>query len=67
MATTGDMPIVQCPSCFKEWQWDDYYDVHIGSERECPHCECTVIVTCVDTVVRASIEVKGFHEGESAL
>ena len=65
MATTRDMPIVECPGCFKEWQWDDYYDVHVGSERECPHCETTVIVTCVDTVVRASIEVKGFHEGKS--
>jgi hypothetical protein len=61
MATTADLPVIECPSCFNEFQWDDYYDIHVGHERECPHCKCTVIVTTVDTVVRASFEVKGFE------
>jgi hypothetical protein len=62
MATIGDMPVVECPGCFVEWQWDDYYEIRPGTERECPHCATVVIVTEVDQVIRATLEVKGFEK-----
>lgn len=65
MANTCDMPMVECPGCFKEWQWDDYYDVRTGTERECPNCGADIIVTSVDQIIRATVEVKGFHEGKN--
>lgn len=62
MGTSGYMPCMECPGCCRPWQWDDYYDVHAGSERECPHCGVLVIVDTVDHVVHATLEVKGFEK-----
>lgn len=39
-----ELPMVECPHCGKEFQWDDYYDVKTGSETECSKCEKTIYV-----------------------
>jgi hypothetical protein len=49
--TSGFVPMLTCPSCDYEWQWDDYYDIKRGDERECPRCEKTAYVTDVDTQI----------------
>lgn len=63
--TTGaDMPVMECPGCGKEWQWDDYYDVRVGSERECPHCEKTVEVIEAEQVLHCRFAVKASEPSE---
>jgi hypothetical protein len=56
------MPMVTCPTCEQEFQWDDYYDVTKGHTRDCPHCtnECEVIE--VDQVTIVSLQ--GMREAE---
>ena len=54
----ASMPIVECPHCGKEWQWDDYYNLHSGSVRTCPKCEKDVHVLSVDTVMYARLSTE---------
>lgn len=51
--TRNSMPMVTCPSCEKEFQWDDYYDVEVDEVRDCPHCGrgCKVVAKDVEIVV----------------
>jgi uncharacterized protein (UPF0212 family) len=53
--TLSDLPMATCPHCGEEFQWDDYYDVRAGSERECPRCERTIHVLSVDTTITARL------------
>lgn len=39
------LPMVECPACKKESQWDDYYELDTGSQRECPKCDEVLVVT----------------------
>lgn len=43
------LPMITCPACKREAQWDDYYDICVGSSRQCQHCEAEIVVTEVDT------------------
>jgi len=54
--TYCSMPMVECPSCGKEWQWDDYYDVEVNEERECPHCGKGCKIVSVDTSIIVELE-----------
>lgn len=56
--TTSYMPIVECPSCEQESQWDDYYFVKPGTTRECQHCGVELEVLSVDTTIECRIGVK---------
>lgn len=56
------MPIVECPNCEQEFQWDDYYDVSAGNSRECQHCGSELEVLSVDITVECRIGIKGAEE-----
>lgn len=45
------LPMVECPHCHEEQQWDDYYDIQHGDSRECHHCGKTIYVLSVDTQI----------------
>lgn len=51
----NDMPSAECPHCGSTFRWDDYYELEVGEERECPRCEKTIFVTEVDVVIRATL------------
>jgi hypothetical protein len=51
------LPIVTCPACQKETQFDDYYEMRAGDERECRHCEATIVVTSVVTCTYVTVKV----------
>lgn len=51
------LPMVTCPSCKRESQWDDYYDMHVGDSRECPKCEAEIVVTSVETYTYVTVIV----------
>lgn len=53
--TFVSFPMVECPRCGKEFQWDDYYDVEDDDERECPLCNGMIRVTNVDTSITATL------------
>ncbi len=57
MKTTDNnsMPMVVCPHCEKEFQWDDYYELAVGDSRECPKCEKEIHVTYVDHCIFATL------------
>ena len=60
MRTTHSyMPIVQCPNCEQESQWDDYYDIRTGAVRDCQHCGVELEVLSVDTTIECRIGIKG--------
>lgn len=66
MKTTHSyMPIVECPLCEQESQWDDYYDIKAGTTRECEHCGTELEVLSVDTTIECRIGIKG-SEGKPA-
>lgn len=46
-----DMPMVRCPHCRMEFQWDDHYDIDAGHTRDCPKCEKVIHVLRVDTTI----------------
>lgn len=48
-------PMVTCPHCGVESQWDDYYDLRAGDERECEKCGKTVHVLSVEHVMHATV------------
>jgi len=56
--STGYMPMMTCPSCGKSWQWDDYYCVEVDSERECPFCGNTAIVSEKEVLMYVTLTVK---------
>jgi len=58
MKTYGYMPMMECPACNKDWQWDDYYDVQEGTERECPNCGADVVVEWAEPLLHVCIKVK---------
>lgn len=39
-----ELPMVRCPHCEYEFQWDDYYDIDAGSKIDCGDCERTIWV-----------------------
>jgi len=51
----AEFPMVCCPHCGKEQQWDDCYDLHAGSSRGCQHCEKEIHVLSTDTVIYARL------------
>jgi hypothetical protein len=53
------MPMVECPSCHRDFQIDDYYDFHgDNEERECPNCNTVLYCTYVETVMYATFQTK---------
>lgn len=64
--TTGSsmMPMIDCPGCGKAWQWDDYYTIQVGSERECPHCGKTVEVIEAEQVMHCRFAIKASEPSE---
>jgi hypothetical protein len=61
--TRNDMPMVLCPNCDQEFQWDDYYDIAPGKTRECMHCHRELVVIDVDTTIECRIGVKNDDAG----
>lgn len=51
------LPMVTCPACEKEQQWDDYYDIGVGHSRECRFCEAEIEVTSVDVCTYVGLKV----------
>lgn len=51
----NDIPSAECPHCGAHFQWDDYYDLAAGDERDCPKCEKTIYVTEVDYIIHATL------------
>ena len=56
--TMGYMPMMSCPSCNKGWQWDDYYDVENGDERECPNCGKVAVVSEKEVLMHVRLKAK---------
>ena len=54
----GYMPMMVCPSCDKGWQWDDYYDVEDGDERECPNCGKVAVVSEKEVLMHVRLKAK---------
>ena len=52
---TVELPMVKCPHCKKIFQWDDYYDLASGDEHDCPHCQMTIYIISVNTIITAEI------------
>ena len=56
MTTTyNDMPMANCPHCWKEQQLDDYYDLDVGDSRECQHCEKEMHIVSRDTTTHIEL------------
>jgi hypothetical protein len=51
----NDMPSACCPHCDQSFQWDDYYDLAVGDERDCPLCEKNIHVTTVDHIMMVTL------------
>lgn len=51
----NDMPSAVCPHCGARFQWEDYYDLAPGDERDCPKCGQPVFVTAVDYIIHATL------------
>lgn len=49
--THNDLPIVTCPHCQAGVHLDDYYNVKTGDTFDCPRCDRTMHVTCVDHLI----------------
>lgn len=56
--TWNDCPIVRCPNCDLEFQYDDYYDVEAGREIECIHCKTELEIMSVDTTIQWRVGIK---------
>ena len=52
------LPIVLCPHCDKEQQWDDCHALCEGSVRACHHCEKDIHVLDTETVIYARVSTK---------
>lgn len=50
------LPMVVCPVCGKESQWDDYYDARVGTTRDCPKCEALIEVVEIDIVTYVRVK-----------
>jgi endogenous inhibitor of DNA gyrase (YacG/DUF329 family) len=48
----------ECPHCGKEFQWEDYYLVEVGSTTECPKCKKTVHVRFIDWTVNVELSTE---------
>lgn len=46
-----NVPMVDCPYCQHEFQVDDYYDMGVESEFDCPECERTIAILATDIQV----------------
>jgi len=49
------MPMVTCPHCKKEFQVDDYYNLHTGDSFECNHCEKEIYIHSLDTIIECNL------------
>lgn len=50
-----EMPMVRCPHCSHEFQWDDYYDIEVGRSKICGKCEKTIYVAEVYTAMHVRL------------
>ena len=53
-----DLPICKCPHCGNQFQWQDYYDLKAGSTTECPVCEKTIHVLCMDHTINVELSTE---------
>ena len=53
--TYNDMPMLTCPYCDKEFQYDDYCDTERGDEIDCPHCEKVMVVDTLDFTINVQL------------
>lgn len=35
-------PEIQCPKCKRTWHANDYFELHVGAEVECPNCRAVL-------------------------
>ena len=56
MSTYNDVPIVECPTCGKTFQVEDYYEMGEGDTFDCRHCEAECKIAIVDTRVYWTVE-----------
>jgi excisionase family DNA binding protein len=54
----NDMPQAECPHCGASFQWDDYYDLAAGDERDCPKCDKPIFVTEVEYIMHATLSTE---------
>lgn len=47
----AQLPMVRCPHCGKEQQWDDCYEIKSGSSIDCEECEKEIHVLSVDMTI----------------
>lgn len=43
--------MVECPYCEHEFQQDDYYEMGVGTDLECPKCEKTIVILETDVQI----------------
>ena len=55
----NNLPMVTCPHCDKEDQWDDYYDLRAGDVRDCPNCEKEIHILELDTIITICVGAEG--------
>ena len=55
----AQLPMVCCPHCGEEQQWDDYYDLYAGCSQDCQHCGKEIHVLSIDTVIYARVSTAG--------
>jgi NAD-dependent SIR2 family protein deacetylase len=62
MSTHSYAPMVTCPHCGHEFQQDDYYEMHEGSELECRKCETPLCVYETETIMHWTIVTKAEYD-----
>lgn len=50
-----EMPMWACPSCNKEQQYDEYYDLKIGSSMMCQYCEAEFEVEDIECAMHVQL------------
>lgn len=48
-------PMVTCPHCGVESQWDDYYNLKAGDHRECDKCGEQIHILDVEYMMYARV------------
>lgn len=64
--STEPMGECACPVCEHEWAEDDYYDMGVGTELECPACGAELSVHEIETVHYWTIVTRAEQEKAEA-
>ena len=55
-----ELPLILCPHCDKEFREDDYCNIDVGDETECPHCKSTIYFndSYTEPIINILVETK---------